>query len=219
MHIPMTSAPSACCPGVDEFFSQRLAYRELQTYRRRGLSRSTKKLINALLKQDITGWTLLDIGGGIGAIQHAVLDAGGTSVVGVDASKEYLRALQEEALRLGNRLRTSLYHSDFVAIADKLDTADIVTLDRVLCCYKDLESLVAASTAKVRRVYGLVYPRGSLLSRLGIFLFNASMWLTRKEFRTHFHHPDKIHSLVAAAGLSESYRANTLLWQVEVYSR
>ena len=41
--------------------------------------------------------TLLDIGGGLGGIQHALLDCGAVQATHVDASSAYLRAAQEEA--------------------------------------------------------------------------------------------------------------------------
>ena len=163
--------------------------------------------------------SLLDIGGGIGAIQHALFEAGAASAVTVDTSVEYMRAAQKEILRLGNRTHTSMYHADFVDIADRIASADIVTLDRVLCCYPEVEKLVSASATKVRRLYGLVYPRGSLLSRLGIAAFNTLCWIRRKRFRTYFHHPDTIDQLASAAGLAKAYSARTLVWQIALYRR
>ncbi len=40
-----------------------------------------------------------------------------------------------------------------------MDDADIVTLDRVGCCYLAVDELVTASAAHARRLYGLVLPR------------------------------------------------------------
>ncbi len=209
--------PSSCCQGVDEFFTYRVASRELRRYRLKGPVASSRKLIGALLSEGVTGRTLLDIGGGIGAIQHELLHAGAAFAVSVDASVEYLRVAQQEAIRLGNRLRTTLHHGDFVDLADKVDSADIVALDRVLCCYADAENLIKASAAKARQLYGLVYPRKSVLSYLSIVFFNGFMRLTRNKFRTFYHHPNKIHDLVTALGLSKVYSANTLLWHIAVY--
>ena len=210
---------TTCCPGADEFFNHRLASRELRKYRRRGPRRSSRKLIDALVAEGVEACTLLDIGGGVGAIQHALFEAGAASAVSVDASVEYMRAAQREALRMGNRTHTSMYHGDFVDLAGKIARADIVTLDRVLCCYEDAARLVAASAAKSKLLYGLVYPRGSPLSRLGISLFNGLCWLSRKKFRTYYHRPSRIRSLLASLGFSEAHSAKTLIWRIQVYKR
>ena len=210
---------SSCCQSLDEFFSRRVVARELRSYRRRGPIRSTQKLIQALLAEGVETCTLLDIGAGIGAIQHALFEAGLIFAVSVDASIEYMRAAQQETLRLGNRTHTSMYYGDFVELASKIKDADIVTLDRVLCCYKEADKLVAASVAKARCLYGLVYPRNSLLARGSIVLFNVLCWLSRKKFRNYYHHHTNIHDLITAAGLSRVYSTKTLVWHIVVYRR
>ena len=211
--------PPACCEGIDDYFNKRLASRELRQYRRRGPRRSSKKLIDALVAEGVDGRTLLDIGGGIGAIQHELFGKGLRSAVSVDASIEYLTAAQEEALWLKNRQHTSMYHGDFVDLAHKISSADIVTLDRVLCCYADLDALITASAAKAEHLYGLVYPSSGLLSRLSTLFFNGLCWLGKNQFRAHYHTPAKIRQLVSDAGLSETYRTRTPLWTIEVYRR
>ena len=49
----------------------------------------------------VGGATLLDIGGGVGAIRHELLAAGATSVTSVDASGPYLDAARSESKRRG----------------------------------------------------------------------------------------------------------------------
>jgi magnesium-protoporphyrin O-methyltransferase len=55
---------------------------------------------------------------------------------------------------------------DFVALASELPSVDIVTLDRVICCYPHMEALVAGSASKARRLYGAVFPRERRLMKL-----------------------------------------------------
>lgn len=47
-------------------------------------------------------------------------------------------AAQEEAKRKGLDDRIRFYHGDFVDLASEIPPADIVTLDRVICCYPDI---------------------------------------------------------------------------------
>ncbi len=211
--------PSPCCQEVNAFFTRRTAVRDLRYYRRWGPRRSTRLLIDALVSEGVEAYTLLDIGGGIGALQHGLFEADLARAVSVDASVEYMRAAQEESLRLGTRARTSMYHGDFVALQDRIEQADIVTLDRVLCCYRDLTGLMSASASKVKKLYGLVFPRSTALARAAVAAFNALCWLRGLNFRNYDHDTGRIHDLAVAAGLSRIFSAKTLLWEVSVYRR
>ena len=74
----------------------------INSYRRRGPRKGTGMLIEALGAEGIKGMTLLDIGGGIGAIQHELLSAGVSSATNVEASLAYMGAAKEEAQRRGH---------------------------------------------------------------------------------------------------------------------
>ncbi len=41
---------------------------------------------------------------------------------------------------------------DFVEVAGSIQPADIVTLDRVICCYPDVERLVGLSSQRATRL-------------------------------------------------------------------
>jgi predicted RNA methylase len=83
-----------CCQvqAIDREFGRRTAERDLRRYRRRGPRKTTRLLIEALVKEGVAGRTLLDIGGGVGAIQHVLLAAGAEQVEAVEASQAYLEA-------------------------------------------------------------------------------------------------------------------------------
>src|SRR3972149_5948454 len=67
----------AQCQGIERMFDRRAAERELRQYRAAGPGGTTRLLIDALKAEGVAGLTLLDIGGGGGAIQHELLRAGG----------------------------------------------------------------------------------------------------------------------------------------------
>src|SRR5215218_3543976 len=90
-----------CSQGLDEAFGDRTARRDLKRYRRKGPSKSTRRLLAALRSHGVQGASLLDIGGGVGAIQHELLEAGVSRAFAADASAAYLRAAREEAQRRG----------------------------------------------------------------------------------------------------------------------
>jgi magnesium-protoporphyrin O-methyltransferase len=211
---------SCCqCHGAESVFSGFYVARELKSYRRKGPRRTTEMLIDALRSEGIDGSTLLDIGGGVGAIQHELLKAGAASATGADASSAYLEAAQNEAERQGHADRVQYLRGDFVCLSDELDAADVVTLDRVICCYHDMRSLVSLSVGKAGRLYGLVYPRDVWWTRAGHRFLNLFLWLSRNPFRVFMHAEQAVEAIVSAAGFERRYHRVTASWQVVVYAR
>jgi 2-polyprenyl-3-methyl-5-hydroxy-6-metoxy-1,4-benzoquinol methylase len=207
------------CQGIEELFNRKQATRKLREYRRDGPARSTQLLLDALMREPVAGQTLLDIGGGVGAIQHALLKAGAAHATDVEASSAYLATAREEAARQGNAGRITYHHGNFVDLADTLPAADIVTLDRVICCYHDMPALVERSSAKAARLYGLVYPRDIWWVRAGIRAENALMWLQRSSFRVFVHSSAAVDAIVRRNGLQQRFARNAGQWQVVVYER
>ena len=110
-------------------------------------------------------------------------------------------------------------HGDFVSLAASIPDADIVTLDRVICCYDNVKALVSLSASKARRLYGAVYPRSTWWMRLPLFLENTRYRLRRSPFRAFVHPSQLVDQLIRNAGLRPIYQQNTLAWQVVVYQR
>ena len=147
------------CRGIEDFFDEKWAASELKGYRKRGPRKSTPMLVDAIVAGPLDGQSLLNIGGGVGAIQHELLKAGVGAATAVDASAGYLKVAREEAERQGHDNRIHYLHGDFVGHAATVEPADILTLDRVICCYHDVEKLVGESSRRAAEVYGLVFPR------------------------------------------------------------
>lgn len=78
---------------------------------------------------------MLDVGAGIGALSFELLAAGAERVTAVDAAPAYLAAVREEAGRRNVSDRLNLVLGDFVSVAGEVMPADVVTIDRVVCCY------------------------------------------------------------------------------------
>jgi hypothetical protein len=211
---------SACCQGVDEVFGEKTARHDLRRYRRRGPSRPTRVLLEAIVREGVENSGVLDIGGGIGVIQQELLAAGATHATAVDASAAYLRAARAEAERRGTAPRVTYHAGDFVAIADRIEPADVVTLDRVICCYPDMEQLVGRSAERARRVYGLVYPQDRWWVRLGIRAANLALRLSRRTFRAYAHRASAVDAAVRGRGLTPKLRRHVgPVWQVVLYTR
>ncbi len=211
--------PCSQCLGIEKQFDQAWAAGDLRRYRKRGPLRTTRLLVDALQAEGVEGRTLLDIGGGIGALQHELLKAGVQHATGVEASTAYLAAATEEAERQGHADRVRHHHGDFVALASEVEPADVVTLDRVICCYPDMEALVGRSAERAQRLYGVVYPRRTGWTRIGFVFINLANRLRRNPFRVFLHPPEAVDALICAHGLAQRFYRKTFLWQVVVYGR
>lgn len=207
------------CEGIEELFSEGYVSKELARYQADGPARTTRILTEAIKGAGIAGSTLLDIGGGLGAVQHELLDAGVQTATSVDASAAYLRAARLEARRRALEDRVSYYHGSFTALASQIPTADIVTLDRVICCFNDMQSLVGLSAAKARRLYGLVYPLDTWWVRLEIAIENLYFRLQRNPFRSFMHPSKKVEAILTGSGLKRIFYQRTPFWQAAVYAR
>ena len=115
--------------------------------------------------------------------------------------------------------RIEFVEGDFVRHANRIDAADIVTLDRVVCCYGDAAALVGLSADRARRVYGVVLPRDGRLIRLSIRLINIWSWIRRRAYRAYAHSNAAIDRLVADRGLQPRHERSTWFWRVVVYER
>jgi len=207
------------CQGIEKTFTPQMTNRELKAYRKKGPDKTTVMLIDAIRRAGVEGAALLDIGGGVGAIQHALIQAGATHATSVDASAGYTEALREEAAHQGHEDRITQIHGNFVAIAPTVEEADIVTLDRVLCCFDDMPALVSASVLKARRLYGLVYPRDTWWLRGVVAIQHFIANLFRGKMRFFAHRTAEVDALVRSYGFTPNVQHNAGFWQVVMYSR
>ena len=207
------------CQGIETFFNKKVATKELERYRKKGPASTTRILIEALKVEGVDGKSLLDIGGGIGSIQHELLNAGVSTATNVDASTAYIETAKQEAERQGFIDRVNYQYGDFVDVAPEIQQADIVTLDRVICCYDYMERLVGLSAERARKLYGLVYPRDNWLMKTARPIINFFFWLKRNPFRMFVHPTQAVDTKVRENGLEPHFYRKTALWQVVVYVR
>jgi len=209
----------AQCQGIEELFSEEYVAGELKRYRRRGPDKTTRILIEALKEIDVEGMTLLDIGGGLGAIQHEMLQAGVQKATDIDASNAYINAAKAETARRGYAGQVDYQHGNFVEVAENIPPADIVTLNRVICCYPDMQKLVGLSVDRAGKLYGLVYPRNTWWMKVWLVLQTFFLKLRRSHFRTYLHPTEAVEALVHSHGFKRRFYKRTFTWQIVVYAR
>lgn len=207
------------CQGIEDLFSEQFVSYELKQYHKKGPEKTTRLMIDALKSEGVQGLTLLDIGGGVGAIQHQLIEAGVEQATDIDASNSYLHAAMREAEQRDIVEHITFQHGNFVALAPSVPPADIVTLDRVICCYPDMPTLVSLSVERARKYYGVVFPRDIWWTRIGLKLLNFTFWVRRENFRTFVHPTQAVEAIINRSGFKRRFYHHTMVWQVIVYSR
>ena len=210
-----------CCdPTVyDDQFDIRKAERKLREHRTHGPTGWTARLITELAKGGVDGLTVLDIGAGVGAVHQALLTAGAATATDIDASGPYLDVARREAERLGLADRVTFLKGDAVRLAATLPPADLVALDRVVCCYPDMERLVRVASDRTARRLGMVLPRDQPWIRAGVSLGNRWGALRHDPFRVHVHRIAAVLAVASAAGLVLGSVHRGLFWQTLILER
>ncbi len=211
--------PCNCCEVTDRAFSEAEAKSELRSYRKRGPANQTKLLLQAIRSLNLKNADLLDIGGGIGAIYHELLKDVATKATHVDASSAYLKEAKAEAVRRGNSERVTFIHADFTEVAFELPKADIVTLDRVVCCYPDFRSLLKAAAEHSQRALAFTYPRETWYLRLGLKIINFFQSLGKDPFRVFLHPIHEMDALLKKEGLERVALRRLFVWEMALYQK
>jgi magnesium-protoporphyrin O-methyltransferase len=166
-----------------------------------------------------SGETVLEIGGGIGELELELLRAGAESATNVELVGVYEepgKALLEEE---GFGGRIDWRYGDVVVDADLAPAADVVVLNRVVCCYPDMPALVDVAAAKTRRTLALSFPRDRLLTRLALRAINVWYRMRRSDFRFFVHAPSEIVATATARGLRLVHEHSGRFWQIAALER
>ena len=188
---------AGCCNPTDyrRLFSGKQARRDARRFRRRGLHGTSRDLVE--LAGDVRGASVLDVGGGVGAIELELLAAGAER--GVETRVER---------RVG----------DFVTA--ELEPHDVVVMHRVVCCYPDVDALVGAAADHARRVLLLTYPQDGPALRLAFRALNLWLRLSGCGFRAYVHRAARIAAIAEEHGLRlERAKPSGRFWESAVYRR
>jgi magnesium-protoporphyrin O-methyltransferase len=211
---------SSChCIATDRHFAPARAVAELADYRRRGPRGTARLILESLDDLGITPQTILDVGAGIGVLHHELLARGVERAVHLEAAAAYVASAEEEVVRRGHQGRVQFRHGDFVSLAPDLGSADLVALDRVVCCYPELEPLVHLSAAKAERYYALSFPHDRWYVRAHTRWQNYRRQQAGNDFRTFVHPVAQIRALLRAAGFEIERSRRTLVWAVLICAR
>jgi hypothetical protein len=100
-----------------------------------------------------------------------------------------------------------------------VEIADIVVLNRVICCYPDMPKLATAAAHHASLLLVMSYPRRTWWTRLGLGLSNGFLHLLRREFHIFVHPPQQITATVRREGLEPVMNRQGPLWTVAAMRR
>ncbi len=210
-----------CCArhGQDEFFSDRFARRTARRYRRKGLDKTSTLLVERASAGGLDGATVVEIGGGIGQVMLELLKAGaarGEVVELLPSYEKHARALAEEA---GVAERASFRTADLVADPAAGGPADVVVLNRVVCCTPDGVELAGIAASLARRTLVLSFPRDAPWVRAVFAFLNVFLKLRRRRFRVFVHQPEAFRRAAEEHGLRLAFEHRGRIWQVAAFER
>ena len=207
-----------CCnKGLTDTFTDRLSRRDADRYRKRGLPPRARKLLAALESTtSLQNKSTLEIGAGAGGFTIELLRRGAANAVAVDVVTTQLAAARELAGEYDVADQVEFVNADFALHASAIQPADIVVLDRVVCCYPDWQSLLSAAAVRAREVLIMTYPRDNALTRVEEKIFNAWQRLLRHDFRYHVHPVGEMKKLLNTYNFSPQMRGHHFLWEILV---
>ena len=212
--------PGCCRSSVcEEMFKSKKAIATLRRYRRKGLDTLERDMVSIASAQSLTGARVLEIGGGIGTIQAELVSAGASSgevVELVSAYEPYARQLAHDK---GIEDRSVFRLADVLDHPEAVAPADIVVLNRVVCCSPDGVRLTSVAGTLAGRMLLMIYPRDRAAVRVVMTFMNVLFRLVGRSFRTFLHAPSSLQAAARAEGLSVAETSRTFAWELVAFRR
>lgn len=165
--------------------------------------------------------TLLELGSGSGAMTVALLEGGAARADGVDLSAESLAIARRRADEAGVGPRATFTVGDGAQVP--LDPHDWVVIDRVICCYADVDRLLANSIGAAVHRYAFSVPHVSgwrgFVNRLEFGFDSACNRLRGRPCPGYLHDIGMIERRLAGAGFRRLRHRTVGRWYAAVFER
>jgi len=217
----MLEPVTGCCArhGQEEFFGVKSAQRDAARYRAKGADAMARSLARRAARRGVDGATVLEIGGGVGQVALELLKGGAATAEVVELLPAYEPFVRELATEAGVGGRISFRTADVVTDPEASAPADLVVLNKVVCCTPDGVELAGIAAGLARRTLVLSFPRRTWWVRAGFAAVNLYLRLRGRRFRVFVHPHTALADAVAAEGLSPSSAKNGPLFRIAAFER
>lgn len=222
----MTNGETAepdCCPAastIEQHFDRKTACR-IAAGELPGLVSVSERLRDALLPIGATGRSVLELGCGRGALLLQLVEAGVVRATGIDLSNASIAEARRGFDQAGLSGTVELSVGDGARVI--LEPHDWVVLDRVMCCYPDIDRLLRNSIPAARRVYAFSVPesRGwrGFFSRAEEWFENIWNKVRGCPCPGYVHDIGAIERTLTEAGFRRAYSGRLRLWHIAVFQR
>jgi magnesium-protoporphyrin O-methyltransferase len=211
--------PDCCNPSAyGDYFDEKEARRNLRAYDRKGLDKMARRIVDYLASRGMQGRSVVEVGGGVGALQVELLKVGAEDAINVELSAGYEGVAAELLDREGLGDKVERRIGDFTELAAAMEADDVV-MNRVIFCYPDMERLMDAATSTTRRFLAATFPTDGVVARSAFALANAYSRIRRVDFRAYVHPPDAILEVAGRAGFDVAFHERDLIWHGVVLER
>ena len=205
--------------GLEDLFDADFADHDARRYLKKGLPARAALLLDLIAQNGpIPGTSSLEGGSGAGALTVELARRGVRQATGLDAMAPAVARAQQLAQETGVGARATFQVADFARLPAQLK-ADIVILDRVVCCYPDWTSLLHHAALASDHIIALSYPVDVWWARSGVRIMNLSQKLRRRKFRLHMHDPAALHAFLLQRTFSLQQRRHYWFWELAVFVR
>jgi len=197
----------------------RKAQKEMERYLKRGPKKSTRWLLEPVLERVNEGDSVLDIGGGVGALLLELQKLSIGDSYYMDISESYTAVFLQEVCEKSLKHKINIHAGDFTEKHHLIPQADIVTLDKVLCCYQDFNHLLTLSLHKTRKMLAYTVPDNVWWVHSINRLQTSLKGLFTRQLVTYVHPIDKMEAVAVAQGFHKVFQKKHTGWLTVVYCK
>jgi len=216
----MALVPGCCRARVcEEFFKPKTARRRLKQYRKKGLDVLERQMLANITADELDGARVLEIGGGIGAIQAELVAAGADNGEIVELVSAYEPYALELAREKGIESRSTFRVADVLEHPESVAPAHIVALNRVVCCSPDGVRLTSEAARHAQSALVLSFPRDRFWVRFFVLMVNGALRLLGRSFRSFVHPKPSLYEAAEREGFRVATAGRCIVWEFATFRR
>ena len=182
---------AGCCDprGCDQFFSHRFARRVAKRYRKRGLDKTARRIVEFLESRGLDGATVLEVGGGVGEIQLELLKRGARAPSTSSSRPPTSRKPRGSSARPESTGASSGASTTSPSIPPRSSRSTSSCCTASSAATRTTSGCSAPRPTTPRRLLVFSHPPRNPISRAIVAAQNLGFRLMRREFRTFAHPP------------------------------